>query len=458
MQHLNHSMLSPYDIPEHIPTRIIATQFGVSEALLGVVDRLIDAAAPGAFGIACVPVDDKRAALLREQDGLYTLLERGYVGDAPVNREVVVQSLIQIVDETGLDALAATPSLALGILDTRADDLEASLRAAARLLSARRQANLGGLSFICLGERTDCGDIVRTALAALRPADADWLEAECAFHPALAEGFARRADAGEAAKQCATMNYADGMLHLAEPFARLTIAAPAGFLERFGLAGSDRLVRVDDLSPALEVKRRLFDGILFAMAAPGWLLGCDTLRDCMTHERLRAFVGRATYDELMSPDARHADAPHVIQSFERFENPLHKNPILLTCDHLLGRFARGVLPLMRAWADERFEPPRLLSFALAATIMLYAGARPDASGRYAVARGRETQPLIDDPAALTVFSTLSHDMDPASLAYAALADRELWGGADLREIDGLEARVALDIAAIQRDPAYLPQA
>ena len=27
---------------------------------------------------------------------------------------------------------------------------------------------------------------------------------------------------------------------------------------------------------------------LFALAAPGWLLGCETLHDCMKLERLRA--------------------------------------------------------------------------------------------------------------------------------------------------------------------------
>ena len=61
------------------------------------------------------------------------------------------------------------------------------------------------------------------------------------------------------------------------------------------------------------------------------------------------------------------------------------------------------------------------------------------------------------PAALSVVATLSHDMPPEALAYAALADRELWGE-DLRSIDGLEARVALDIANIQRNPKYLPEA
>ena len=41
--------------------------------------------------------------------------------------------------------------------------------------------------------------------------------------------------------------------------------------------------------------------------------------------------------------------------------------------------------------------------------------------------------------------------------HVTLADRELWHGADLRDIDGLEARVALDIANLQRRPDFLPE-
>ena len=147
----------------------------------------------------------------------------------------------------------------------------------------------------------------------------------------------------------------------------------------------------------------------------------------------------------------------MIQAFERFENPLNDNALLASARPLLARFRLAALPLMRAWAQENFEPPRRLSFALAATIMLYAGARPNARGRYEIFRGTQIHVLDDDPGALAVFATLSHDMPPEALAYAVLADRELWGGADLRDIDGLEARVALDIANLQRRPDYLPE-
>ena len=468
MQRLNRGMLRRYEIPEHAPDGVCAVQFGLGETLLGVADRLINAACP-ALGIACVRPDvpwtgrgADPAGLLGEQEGLYTLLVRGYRGETPVKQEIVVQSIVRVVADAGaLDALARESGLALGLLDTQAPDAGACLDAAARLLKARFAAGLEGLWMLCLGEDADCAGRVREALAARGddPAFGNWLAGRCGFCPALADGLAFRADSREAARQCAEMNYADGMLHLAEPCARLTVQAPAAFRQRFPLDAAEGVQFVDDLSPMLDRKRRYFDAGLFAMAAPGWLLGCDTLTDCMKHERLRAFVGQTYAEELLpaDPEARQAVAPRVIEAFERFENPLNRNGLLASARPLLSRFRRAALPLIRSWAEANFEPPRRLSFALAATIMLYAGARPNAQGTYEVFRGTQIHTLEDDPAALAVFSTLSHDMPPEALAYASLADRELWQGADLREIDGLEARVALDIANLQRRPDYLPE-
>ena len=469
MQRLNRGMLSRYDIPGHAPAAVNAVQFGLDETLLGVVDRLLDAA-ESRPGIAVVDAGDAPtegrdpAALLREQDGLFTALVRGYRGETPVRHEAVVQSILRVVDAAdadALDALAAQPALALAIVNAESPDLDAALASAARLLEARRRAGLGGPDFLCVGEDAGCADAVRDALAA-RIADAGFadLPVGCGFFPALAEGFALRAESKEAARLCTDMNYADGMIHLTEPAAALTIQAPAAFRVRWPLDSAEGVAFTDDLAPLIAQKRRLFDAGLFAMAAPGWLLGCNTLADCMRHEALRAFVGRTYMGELLpaDPAARAADVPAVVRAFERFENPLNDNAILRVAAPLLRRFRRAVLPLMRDWADAHFEPPRHLSFALAATIMLYAGARPDDRGRYEVLRGDEVHRLADDADALAVFATLSHDMPPEALAYAALADRDLWRGADLREIDGLEARVALDIANLQRDPGFLPDA
>ena len=104
MQRLNRGMLRRYEIPEHAPSRVRAVQFGLSEALLGVADRLLDAACPH-IGIACVAPDApwdgegaNPAALLREQEGLFTLLARGYRGETPVKDEIVIQSILCVAE------------------------------------------------------------------------------------------------------------------------------------------------------------------------------------------------------------------------------------------------------------------------------------------------------------------------------------------------------------------------
>ena len=426
MQRLEPGMMARYDIEDHRPPRVNAVQFGMSEALLGVVDRLIDDAQLD-IGIACVDVNGTGFAdKLNAQSGLYTLIVRGYVNDEAVRREQVVQCVLTACGPEGLGALARDPGVAFGIVD---DD--ESARAMAKRFNETRQAEgLEPVFMIQLGVN------------------------------ALVDSLAFRSEPDEAARQCAEMNYLDDMLYICEPCARLTLCAPGDFRAQFPLDRAEGVTFTDEagLRLAQRLKAQVFDAGLFLMAAAGWLNGCDTLADCMKNERLRRFVGEGFTQEVMPALGdvdRVAVERAVIDSFGRYENPLNRNRILRAADHMIGRFAKGVLPLIKRLNDENFEPPRRLSFALAATVMLYAGARSGKDGRFEVARGRQTETLHDDEAVLEGFATLAHDMPPESLAYAALADRELWG-ADLRDVDGLEARVALDIANIQREPGYLP--
>lgn len=447
MQRLCTGMMERYEIDNHRPTRVNAVQFGLGEAMLGTVNRLIDdynAASPEdeRIGLAAVQAGEAGCAKsLMAQDGMYTLLIRGYQGEEPVRREQVVQCVLRAVDPVESEGSFAALAEDAGIAFVMVDDTPEARALAARFIELRRAAGLEipTLFHFLGGHEIQEGDF---------PMDVDSL--------------AFRAEPDEAARQCAEMNYLDDMLHIAEPYARLTLWAPDGFQKRFPL---DRVpgVRFTDLFGMISLgplKAILFEAGLFLMAAPGWLNGMDTLRDCMENERLRRFVGEGFTRELMPylADRERAEVEKtVIESFERYENPLNRNRILRAAGNLVSQLSADALSVIRVFARENFEPPRRLSFALAATIMLYAGARlnPE-SGFYEVARGKRLESLHDDPAVLARFSTLSHDMDPESLAYAALADRELWGR-DLREIDGLMDRVTLDLAAMQRRPDYLPE-
>ena len=210
----------------------------------------------------------------------------------------------------------------------------------------------------------------------------------------------------------------------------------------------ENIVFTDDLAPAIQKKQALFDGGLFAFAALGALHGNRTLADCMRDKPLRDLAGHAIYDEILPfvSIPRDEAAEYVIQSCERWENPLIENRIFDAAAGMLSRFREGVLPIMKAYCDEKFEAPERLSLALAATILLYAGARWE-NGAYRTEIGGETFILRDDPEALLSFSRLSPDMPAESLAYACLADRTLWG-MDLRELDGLEMAVCRNLEMV----------
>ena len=198
-------------------------------------------------------------------------------------------------------------------------------------------------------------------------------------------------------------------------------------------------------------KARVFDSVVFLCVSAGYLCGMDTFAQVLKDEKLRDWIGHAFFDEILPslPESREEIAPAVISAFLRLENSMNDMPLLETAQGMLGSFPAAILPAIRAYAEREFEAPRRLSLALAAAIMLYAGVRRGESGEFEVQRGENAQQLCDDPEILEAFSLLAHDMPAESLAYAALADRTIWG-CDLRDVDGLEMRVSFDLSSIQR--------
>lgn len=455
MKHLNRTILEDYDIAVNAPGRVRAVQFGDDPLLLGLIDRLIDDAnARGLdLGLAVVqPGSEGHARALREQDGLFTVFVRGDLEEKPVHREQVVQSVLRALnpseDDEALMALARDPGVEWLLLHqdetgeyAARDAVCAAL--AARFLAERWRANLPPVAVIVCGERASCGEELRGIMVAFgrewrAGADFERWIASCRFFPALADCLVLRSGAEEAARLCSEMNYADAMIHLAEPYGLWAIQADAAFREAFPLDLCGQVRFVEDLEPLYVGKARVFDAGLFVLAALGLLHGNETLAQCMKDEPLRDLAGHALLDELLpyAPCSREEFIPVVIASYERYANPMNDNRLAEVGRGLIHKFNRGVLPALRAYAREHFEAPKGLSVALAATIMLFADARRKGDG-YETVVGEQTLALHESPEVLEAFSRLSSDMSPDSLAYAALSDRTLWEGQDLREIDGL---------------------
>ena len=451
MVQLSLSMLERYEIANRRPHALRAVLFGANQRMLGVAARLLDRANElgGDLGALCV---SPAASELRKQDGMFTLLVRGEAQDgSPIREERVVQSILDALDpEYEFDRLlllAKREELNLIFISGGCGAVETALLA--RFLYERWAAGLAAPDVLVVEEQASPGEAeeLRACVGSLAAAWARgdafvrWL-ADAPFQLLLAESLSGPlADADRAQRE---MNYRDDFIAWAEPQIRCTP-------ERGAPAALAAVLEGDDFALACARKARIFDALVFLCAPVGFLCGMNTFAQTLRDEKLRAWIGRAFFDEVLPalPWSREEAAPWVISAFDRLENPMNDLPLLEIGRGLFKRFPSALLSAVQSYAEREFEAPKHLSLALSAAIMLYAGARKSESGAYEVQRGEEKFELRDDETILASFSQLAHDVPAETLAYAVLADRHLWG-ADLREIDGLEFAVACDLSAIQR--------
>ena len=453
MVQLSRSMMERYEIPCRRPDAAKCVLFGADQLMLGAAARLLDRMnedGANAGALAVTPA----AAMLSAQDGMFTLLVRGEtIEGRRIMEERVVQSITEALDPEAdyekIRVRAADGSIAAFICHENASDEEKAL--IALMLYERFKANLPAPQLFLLSDMPEAG-AAENMRAAVRIIAGKWTQDAAfgawaegiAYTRVLCETLSGRLSDSERANAWKKLNYQDELIAWAEP--DMVFTADGELPECL-----EKYFSGEDFGAACEKKKRIFDTAVFISACTGYICGMDSFAQVMKDEGMRGLIAHAFFDEILPllPWEKDEIAPYVISAFERLENPMNDMPLLETARNMLKNFPDTLKKSIAAYADKTFEAPRCLSLALSAAIMLYAGARKDESGAYRVVRENASHAIADDEEILESFARFSHDMPPETLAYAALADRSCWG-TDLRDIDGLEMRVAYDLAAIQR--------
>ncbi len=173
----------------------------------------------------------------------------------------------------------------------------------------------------------------------------------------------------------------------------------------------------------------------------GVLFEKETVAQVMADETLRPFFGLLLQNELMPllPEEGRDDA--VVNTCRvlsaRAVSPRTDDRL----DGLIGDFKSLLLPHIGT------QTPLLL-IVLSAVIMLFCGARKSGEHYTIIGWQGDNVPLKKDSDALYMFSRLSCDMQPDSLAYAVLSDEAVWGR-DLRKTEGMEEAVTDILRDIQ---------
>lgn len=181
------------------------------------------------------------------------------------------------------------------------------------------------------------------------------------------------------------------------------------------------------------------------IAPPAVLAGLDTIGAAMKDEETRVFMGHALLHEIVpcQPAARKDAEMCAAALCETLEREKKDEP--LREDAAVTKWKEHALPLLKCYESLEFELPPCLCFSFAALIMRFAGLRQE-NGEYRDAQGNAAPGEPEE--ILRAFSALNCDMPPESLAYAVLADREIWGE-DLRDIPGLEDKLTDQLRDLQ---------
>lgn len=275
------------------------------------------------WGIAAFTGRRPDAALaLAEQDGLYTVVERGDAGDS----FATVSSIVEAVDgaDVGrLTALVAAPATAVitltiteaayrlradGSLDTGAADVAADLALLAsgsgypttplgRLvlaLAARRAAGTGPLAVVCCDNLSNNGTVAHNAVVGMAGAWdaglASWIEANASFVSTSVDRITPRTTGADVEAVQAACGYRDSSPVVAEPFSNWVLSGdfPAG-RPRWEDAGA---VFVADIEPYENRKLWLLNGAHSLLAYAGQLRGHTTVAEALADPLCRDAVER----------------------------------------------------------------------------------------------------------------------------------------------------------------------
>jgi fructuronate reductase len=264
------------------------------------------------WGIAAFTGRRPDAALaLAEQDGLYTVVERGDAGDS----FAVVSSIVEAVDGADVQRLAelvAAPATAIvtltiteaayrlgadGQLDRTASDVVADLALLAsgtgnpttplgRLvlaLAARRAAAAGPLAVVCCDNLSNNGTVAHNAVVGMAGAWdaglAGWIDANISFVSTSVDRITPRTTDADIAAVQAACGYRDSSQVVAEPFSNWVLSGdfPAG-RPRWEDAGA---VFVADIEPYENRKLWLLNGAHSLLAYAGQLRGHTTVAQAL---------------------------------------------------------------------------------------------------------------------------------------------------------------------------------
>ena len=378
---------------------------------------------------------------LRQQDGLYHVLIRGYKAGAVVDEHRLVRSIAQIIHpyrqwqdylrtaEIPTVRFVFSNTTEAGIRFSPEDQFEdqppREFPAKLTLWLYHRYNTFAGdptkgcYLLPCELLEQNGRQLQEAVLSycdhwQLPAAFCDWITTANHFCNTLVDRIVPGFPAEEAAEICGKLGLEDHLLVSAEPYHLFVIEDVAEIrkelpLDRVGI----NAVFTKDISPYRTIKVRILNGAHTSMVPVGYLFGHDTVRETLEDGLTGAFVRRAVHENI----APGLDFPaEVLQSYirdtmDRFLNPFIRHELLAISLNSIAKFQTRILPSIHAFRERTGEWPGHLLFAWAAMICFYRGKRH-----------QDPIPLKDDPAAIEMIAGLWRKIKQGEIDFLQMTD------------------------------------
>ena len=396
-------------------------QFGEGGFLRGFADWMIqkmnDQAGFDASVVVVQPIERGMCDMLTAQNCQYTHLIRGEEGVETTQIDVISRCVKPYEDFDAYLALAAQKELryvlsnttesGIAFVDTdKATDAPPSSFPAKVTLLLKRRFELGLDGFVFLPcELIDRnGDNLKKCIlkyADLWELGADfvaWVNEKNVFCNTLVD----RINTGYPKDEKIDLGYTDNMLNTSEYFHLWVIETELDLDAEipFQKAGLNVIVTRDALEKYRTRKVRILNGAHTSMVPFALLCGFDTVKSCMDDEKMRAYVRKCVFEEIIPtldlPKAELEDYAENVLT--RFANPYIKHYLSSIALNSVSKFKVRVLPSILDYERKFGKTPKTLMLSFAKLIDFYKYGTPndDAVATEKMQKGTVAQILADE--------------------------------------------------------------
>lgn len=460
---------------ENLPEKVV--QFGEGNFLRAFADWMIhEMNKKGLFNgkvIVIQPIEHGMVSVINEQDGLYTLIRRGVENGEKIEKIEIISSISKAINPyeewekflecaTGSELrfiISNTTEAGIAFLDEERpiDKCPASFPAKLTAFLYRRYLhfkNVPGKGMIVLPceliEHNGCmlKSIVLNHAErwCFEPGFERWINEENFFLNTLVDGIVTGYPEEESIDLSKKLGYSDDLLDISELYHLWAIEGDERFAGEMPLKEAGfNVIWTEDISSYKALKVGILNGTHTMTAPAGYLSGRNTVGECIMDSKIREYMQRGIYDEIIPvidlPDDIKMEYADTV--FSRFENPFIRHNLLSISLNSVSKYRARVLPILLKYINNKEKVPCILSFSLSALFEFYRGVEY-IDDKVWGARGNELYQIRDDNNVLAFFKKAwgkyDEDRNLSSFCDSALSMKDFWD-LDLNCVNGLNKAV-----------------